>query len=221
MSTFNKHDRETTRPRNTKQQLNASITLCMHVSVCTDKQTFHATGRHSFIVLVFKSVYVSRSGRNGTLAPKCRFWVFDTSTCADIYLVISAKKALKYSTRNLFYDLFCAQRSPVFWLFWEKNDHEGSVHLTFINNTSFIKLKSVSFLLLMFTSCPLLIADTLFPAGLENRSEQKSFKAGVHYGLETPQSTNGQGVRSELRASSKAMLTSFSVLCLLTSNTLS
>ena len=44
------------------------------------------------------------------------------------------------------------------------------------------------FLLLMFTSCPLLIADTLFPAGLENRSEQKSFKAGVHYGLETPQS---------------------------------
>ena len=52
---------------------------------------------------------------------------------------------------------------------------------------SFIKLKSVSFLLLMFTSCPLLIAGTLFPAGLENRNEQKSFKAGVRYGLETPQ----------------------------------
>ena len=39
----------------------------------------------------------------------------------------------------------------------------------------------------MFTSSPLLIAGTLFPAGLENRSEQKSFKAGVRYGLETPQ----------------------------------
>ena len=69
----------------------------------------------------------------------------------------------------------------------KKNDHEGSVHLTFINDTSFIKLKSVSFLLLMFTSCPLLIAGTLFPAGLENRSEQESFKAGIRYGLETPQ----------------------------------
>ena len=70
-----------------------------------------------------------------------------------------------------------------------KNDHAGSVHLTFINDTSFSKLKSDSFfLLLMFTSCPLLIADTLFPAGLENRSEQKSFKAGVHYGLKTPPS---------------------------------
>ena len=39
----------------------------------------------------------------------------------------------------------------------------------------------------MFTSCPLLIGGTLFPAGLENRSEQKSFKAGIRYGLETPQ----------------------------------
>ena len=46
--------------------------------------------------------------------------------------------------------------------------------------------QSVS-LLLMFTSCPLLIDGTLSPAGLENRSEQKSFKAGVRYGLETPQ----------------------------------
>ena len=71
----------------------------------------------SHLVYVYKNV--SGSGRNGTLAPKCRFWVFDTSTCADSYLIISAKKALKYSTRNLFYDLFCAQRSPVFWLFWE------------------------------------------------------------------------------------------------------
>ena len=76
---------------------------------------------------------------------------------------------------------------PFFGCFEKKNDHEGSVHLTFINDTSFIKLKSVSFLLLMFTSCPLLIAGTLFPAGLENRSEQKSFKAGIRYGLETPQ----------------------------------
>ena len=85
-----------------------------------------------------KLTNVSRSGRNGTLAPKCRFRVFDTSTCADIYLIISAKKALKYSTRNLFYDLFCAQRSPVFLaVLIKKNDHEGSVHLTFINDTSF------------------------------------------------------------------------------------
>ena len=43
------------------------------------------------------------------------------------------------------------------------------------------------FFIVMFTSCSLLIASTLFPAGLENRSEQKSFKAGVRYGLETPQ----------------------------------
>ena len=47
-------------PRNTKQRLNASITLCMRLSVyCTDKQTFHATEWHSFVVLVFKSVCAS------------------------------------------------------------------------------------------------------------------------------------------------------------------
>ena len=49
-------------PRNTKQQLNASITLCMRLSVYwTDKQTFHATGWHSFIVLVTNkcAVYIN------------------------------------------------------------------------------------------------------------------------------------------------------------------
>ena len=46
-------------PRNTKRQLNASITVCMRVSVCcTNKQNlvFRALGRHSFIALLLKSV---------------------------------------------------------------------------------------------------------------------------------------------------------------------
>ena len=44
-------------PKNMKQQqLNASITLCMRLSVyCTSKHTFHAMVRHSFMVFVFKS----------------------------------------------------------------------------------------------------------------------------------------------------------------------
>ena len=38
-------------------QLNALFMLCMRFSVyCTDKHTFHTMGRHSFTVLVFKSV---------------------------------------------------------------------------------------------------------------------------------------------------------------------
>ena len=43
--------------RNTKRQLNASLTKCMRVSVCcTIKQIIYGTERHSFIVLVLKSV---------------------------------------------------------------------------------------------------------------------------------------------------------------------
>ena len=165
---------------------------------------------------------VSRSGRNGTLAPKCRFWVFDTSTCADIYLIIAAKKALKYSTRNLFYDLFCAQRSPAFWLFWGKNDHAGSVHLTFINDTSFIKLKSVSFFIVNVHKLSSADSQHTIPcwAWKQKRAEELQSRRPLR-SRDASISTNGQGFRSELRASSKAMLPSFSVLCLLTSSTLS
>ena len=37
-------------------------------------------------------IFVSRLGRNETLAPICAFWVLITSTSANIYFIISAKE---------------------------------------------------------------------------------------------------------------------------------
>ena len=61
-------------------------------------------------------VYVSGQGRNVTLAPKHTIWVNTMMCCSDIQFTISAKKAVKNSTPNWFYSLFCDPRSPVFAL---------------------------------------------------------------------------------------------------------
>ena len=55
-------------PRNTKRQLNASLVVCTPVSVCcTNEQLFQATGWHSFIILLLKSV----CGSDHFAAKKC------------------------------------------------------------------------------------------------------------------------------------------------------
>ena len=89
------------RPRNTKQQLNASITVCKCVSVCcTDKQTIHAPGRHSFIALVFKSV----CGSHHFAAEEKKKLLINFKTR---FLRIVVGKKLLIKTEKVNYSLVC------------------------------------------------------------------------------------------------------------------
>ena len=70
-------------PRNTKRQLNASLVVCTRVSICcTNEQIFHATGWHSFIILLLKSV----CGSDHFAAEKKNCWSISRLAFAQLLL---------------------------------------------------------------------------------------------------------------------------------------
>ena len=101
---------------------------------------------------------------------------------------LSEKSTQIFHSKLVLWPILCTAVTRFLAVSGKKMITQGVYILLLSTTRALLSSNQSVFLLLMFTSCPLLIADTLFPAGLENRSEQKSFKAGVHYGLETPPS---------------------------------
>ena len=135
---------------------------------------------------------------------------------------LSEKSTQIFHSKLVLWPILCTAVTRFLAVLRKKNDHEGSVHLTLINDTSFIMLKSVSLFIINVHKLSSADSQHTIPcwAWKQKQAEELQSRRPLR-SQDARNSTNGQGFHSEWRASSKAMLPSFPVLCLLTSSTLS
>ena len=134
---------------------------------------------------------------------------------------LSEKSTQIFHSKLVLWPILCTAVTR-FLAVWGKKWSRRECTSYFYQRHEFIKLKSVSFFIVNVHKLSSADSRHTIPcwAWKQKRAEELQSRRPLR-SRDASISTNGQGFRSEFRASSKAMLPSFSVLCLLTSSTLS